>query len=465
MMVYVQAIHQNLCKSNDNRLPLLQSGKPGRRAGMFVQGVSVAVSCLASFSMTSAAQAAPDSGLEARIKLLENELRSVKRELAERDEKAEPVSENGKNDAIVDDSAWREIEIGETKVEIGGFVDLDVHVSSYSDGDVPSGSIGRDLYLPQLTPVSPDRQSSGVTYTDFSAKTSRINLATVTPIGERAISTRIELDFLLSPGGNERISNSYNPRLRRAYVDLDGWRIGQDWTTFQTLQAMPESASFFAPAESQVFVRQPVIRYTTGNLQLALENPNTNIEGVGLTGDGALPDAVLRYNFRGKSYDVALSALFRQLSYRKAGVKARAFGWGVSLAGRFYIGDDDIRFSLQGGEGIGRYVGLGIAPAAVLNAASTDIVPIPVLSGNIAYRWVLGSTSISGGYSFIRIDNDKKLTAPTATAGSQSVFVALTRRLTPKLSIGAEFLYGQREIESEFQGDISRFTFSVRQGF
>ncbi len=439
--------------------------RPGRRAAGITRGIWLSVSGLVSLVTASAVQAASDRDLEARIKLLENELNAVKEQLADRDEKTNPVSRTAQDEIIVDDSVWREIEFGETRLEVGGFVDLDVHLSKYSDGDLVSGSIGRDLYLPLLTPVSPDNPTSSSIDTDFSAKTSRISLATVTPVGNHAISTRIEMDFLLSPGGNERISNSYNPRLRRAYVDYDGWRIGQDWTTFQTLQAMPESASFFAPAESQVFVRQPMIRYTTGNFQLALENPNTNLSGVGLTGDGALPDAVLRYNLRSKDYDIAVSALVRQLRYRDAGINAKAFGWGVSLAGRVYLGTDDIRFSLQGGEGIGRYVGLGIAPAAVLNAASTDIVTIPVLSGNVAYRWMLGNTSISGGYSFIRIDNHKELTGPAATAGSQSAFVALTHSLAPKLTVAAEFLYGERKIESGLKGDIRRLTFSVRQGF
>lgn len=464
-MVTASEIRHAPRKDSDGTSSLFSAHRRGPRAAGVGRGIGYSISGIVSLVAASVAQAASDRDLEARIKLLENELNAVKNQLADRDEKTKPASKIAQEGIVVDDSIWREIEIGETRLEVGGFIDLDVHVSRYSDGDLPSGSIGRDLYLPLLTPVRPDNPNSGSTDTDFSAKTSRISLATVTPVGNNVISTRIEMDFLLSPGGNERISNSYNPRLRRAYIDYDGWRIGQDWTTFQALQAMPESASFFAPAESQVFVRQPLIRYTTGNLQLALENPNTSIGGVGLTGDGALPDAILRYNFPGKGYDIAFSALARQLRYRDASINAKAFGWGMSLAGRVYVGADDIRFSLQGGEGIGRYVGLGIAPAAVLNAASTDIVPIPVLSGNIAYRWVLGNTSISGGYSFIRIDNDKKLTAPTATAGSQSVFVALTRRLAPKLSIGAEFLYGQREIESEFEGDISRFTFSVRQGF
>lgn len=452
-------------EDTDTASPLFSAFGSGRRAAAIVRGVGFSISGLAGLVAASAAQAASDRELEARIKLLENELNAVKKELSDRNEAIKAVSKTAKDEIVVEDSVWQDVEIGETRLEVGGFIDLDVHFSGFSDGDLPSGSIGRDLYLPVLTPVSADNLTSGSTDTDFSVKTSRISLATVTPVGNNVISTRVELDFLLSPGGNERISNSYNPRLRRAYVDLDGWRIGQDWTTFQTLQAMPESASFFAPAESQVFVRQPVIRYTTGNLQLALENPNTSIDGVGLTGDGALPDAVLRYNFRGKNYDIALSALLRQLKYRDAGINATAFGWGMSLAGRFYIGTDDIRFSIQGGEGVGRYVGLGIAPAAVLNATSTDIVPVPVLSGNIAYRWVLGDTSLSGGYSFIRIDNDKNLTGSTATAGSQSVFVAMTRRLAPKLSIGAEFLYGQREIESGVKGNMRRFTFSVRQGF
>ncbi|MEO1222499.1 MAG: hypothetical protein AAFY42_14390, partial [Pseudomonadota bacterium] len=285
--------------------------------------------------------------------------------------------------------------LGATEIEVYGIIDLDVHLTKFSDGDLPSASIGRDFYLAQLTPVAPGNPGGGGYDTDFSIKTSRIGLTSNTPLGDGMVNSRLELDFLLSPGGNERISNSFNPRVRRAYVDYDGWRVGQEWTTFQALQAMPESASFYTPSESQVFIRQPMIRYSIGNLQLALENPNTNVAGVGLVDDGVLPDAIVRYNSTGRSHNIALSGLFRQLRYRDGPIDGKAFGWGLSLAGRVNLGADDIRFSLQSGQGMGRYVGLGIAPGAAIDVSGSKIEPIDSFSGNLAYRWVLGTTSLS----------------------------------------------------------------------
>ena len=338
-------------------------------------------------------------------------------------------------------------------------------MTKFSDGELPSNSLGRDQYIAQLTPVSATPSSEDGYDTDFTAQSSRFALSTTTPVNGSVLATHMELDFLLAPGGNEAVSNSFQPRLRRAYVDYKGWRVGQEWTTFQALQAIPESASFYTPAESQVFVRQPMIRYTSGNFQFALENPNTNVMGVGLVDDGVLPDAIARYNFKGDNYNVALSAIARQLRYETPTIDGEAFGFGVSVAGRVNLGKDDVRFSLQGGEGLGRYVGLGVAPGAVIDASGTDIEAIPSVSGNIAYRKSMGDFSLSGGYSFIDIDNDIALTGTGVTSKSQSGFIALTKKIAPKLTWSGELLYGEREIESGLTGDMQRFTFSVRQGF
>ncbi|MEQ3747681.1 MAG: hypothetical protein ABNH53_15770 [Henriciella sp.] len=114
---------------------------------------------------------------------------------------------------------------------------------------------------------------------------------------------------------------------------------------------------------------------------------------------------------------------------------------------------------------MGRYVGLGISPGAVIDASGNDIEPIPSYSANIAYRKVFGDRSLSGGFSYIGIDNDVALTGDSATSQSQSWFVALTQNLGKNFSVGAEYLQGKREIESGLEGQIDRVTFSVRKGF
>ena len=74
--------------------------------------------------------------------------------------------------------------------------------------------------------------------------------------------------------------------LRRAYLQLDRWTIGQDWTTFQNPAVLPESTDYVGGAEGTVFVRQPLIRYSAPlgksvTLHVAAENPESGTASLG----------------------------------------------------------------------------------------------------------------------------------------------------------------------------------------
>ena len=75
------------------------------------------------------------------------------------------------------------------------------------------------------------------------------------------------------------MSNSYSPRLRHAIVKWNKWTFGQTWSTFMDVSVLPEALDFVGPAESTTFIRQSMIRYTSGNLELAVENPQTFVSG------------------------------------------------------------------------------------------------------------------------------------------------------------------------------------------
>lgn len=420
---------------------------------------------------TALPAAAQDSTLS-RLQALEAEIASLKAQIAIASSdveliKARPTPMGAKAKKMKPSKGFM---VGDTNVRVGGFVDLDVHLTKTTSGQISEAAIagaGLDQYIPALTPVGPDSTDNDIR-TDFTVQSSRLAVSTSTPAAKGNIQTHIEMDFLLSPGGNELVSNSFNPRLRRAYVDYNGWRVGQEWSTFQGLHAIPESASFYAPAESQVFDRQPLIRYTKGNFQFALENPNTRIQGGPSIGDdGLIPDVVARYNMKGGWGIVSLSGIARQLSYKTDTIDAEAFGYGASIAGRVKVGEqDDIRFTLQGGEGLGRYIGLGVMRGAQFDAATGDIDPIGSISGNVAYRHVMGPWSANVGLSYLDIDLDESILAnATSTKKSQSAYIAVLRKVAPKMTVGMEFLSGKREVVSGEDGVINRATFSVRQGF
>ncbi len=156
--------------------------------------------------------------------------------------------------------------------------------------------------FPGTIPVG---DGDGESYLDFHVKESRINFKSTHNLDNGAkIGTFIEMDFQLPPGGNERVSNSFNPRVRHAFVTYNKWLVGQTWMTFFNVGALPENLDFVGPAESTIFGRQPMIRYTTGSWQFAAENPETTITPYGGGGrivadDNTVPDLVVRYNMKG----------------------------------------------------------------------------------------------------------------------------------------------------------------------
>ncbi len=358
---------------------------------------------------------------------------------------------------------------GNTNITYGGFIDIDAHLTDVSDGDLAPTSITRDFYIPGATPVGGSGESEPDF--DFTAQGSRFFFATSTPTGRGEIKSRLEFDFLGSPGGNERVSNSYNPRLRVAWAEMGNWRIGQDWSTFQNTAAIPESASFLALSDGMVFVRQAQIRYTNGNFQASLENTDTTVTPFGgggriEAGDGAMPDLVARYNLRGDGVNVAFAGIARRLSAEVGGIDGEAFGWGVSVQGRVSLTDtSDLRFSATAGEGVGRYIGLNAINGAVATA-SGDLEAIPVYGGLIAWRQELGeSRRFNVGYSYLEADNDVSLTGMGATRSVQSGYAALLTTLPGGVTLGGEVMIGNRELENGTSGTISRITLSTKYTF
>jgi len=185
-----------------------------------------------------------------------------------------------------------------TDVKFGGYIKIDSMWSDFSAGTISGNSIGRDFYVASTVAVSETDVSDDAVF-DMNARQSRFNMATTTQLASgKIIRSKIELDFVVSPGGNERVSNSYAPRIRHAFITYDGWLFGQTWSNFQNVAALPETMDFVGPAEGTVFVRQAQLRYSTGGWSFAIENPESTITVNGArleTDDAVMPDVSVKY--------------------------------------------------------------------------------------------------------------------------------------------------------------------------
>ena len=120
--------------------------------------------------------------------------------------------------------------------KFGGYIKFDAMASDYSGGDLAPASLGTQFYVPATIPVG-GTPSEGPDL-DLQARETRINFKSDHVLGSGdKLSTFIEMDFFLGAGGNERVSNSYNPRVRHAFVKYNKWLFGQTWSTFQDVAA------------------------------------------------------------------------------------------------------------------------------------------------------------------------------------------------------------------------------------
>ena len=359
--------------------------------------------------------------------------------------------------------------IGNTDVSYGGYVKLDAMWSDYSASVPAGGSIGRDFYVPSTTPVGEDNDSDAVF--DMHARQSRFSLGTATKLDNgKTINTKIEVDFLASaPGGNERVTNSYAPRIRQAFVTYDGWLFGQAWSNFQNVGALPETLDFVGPAEGTVFARQSQVRYTTGNWSFSIENSESTVTVDGArvaTDDASMPDFTARYAHKADWGELVFTGLARQLTYKQNGIDADTSSFGISASGKVNFGQNNLKFMLTQGSGLGRYVGLNVAHGAVLDG--DDLDAIDSTSGFIAYQQHWNSQWRSTFlYSFFSADNNTDLLAVTGdpTEMSQSYSANLLYSPVKKLTFGVEFKHAERELESGADGDMERLQFSAKYVF
>jgi len=430
------------------------------------------------FALAQTPQSRAD--LEARVKALEEALASVRAEL----------DASKQRDVAADDKIVRVerqvaaipapvapaapvdgFKVGDATIKIGGFIKAEALVSDFKDGAPPAG-LGRDFYLPSAIAVGAPAANQDFV-TDLHAKQTRLWINATSPIGQ----IYAEGDFQTSPGtqASERTTNGTNFALRRAYFANGDWLFGQDWSTFQNVGALPETPDFIGPTEGTVFVRQVQARYTnklsdTVNLQFAIENAeaaSVTPASAGLVenDDDQFPDVVGRVNFKNDLGEFTIAGLARQLRVAAGSTSEDTLGWGLSASGKIKVGEqDDIRFMLTGGDGIGRYVGLNLAPDATDTA--TDFEAIGVLAGFIAYRHVwakdLRSTAM---YSFQNIDNTTGLVSTTSTDSAWSAAVNLFYTPVKGVDLGVEYRHAERELFNGLSGDLDRLHLVAKRTF
>ena len=357
--------------------------------------------------------------------------------------------------------------VGDTQVKFSGFFKLDAMVTDteYGQLDFPA----RDFYVPSLIPVS--GESEGPKY-DTHARQTRFIFNTTTALDNgKTIGGHLEFDMMSTVGGDERITNGYSPGVRHAFFTYDRWLFGQTWSTFMDVNALPESLDFIGNTDGTIFVRQPQVRYTNGNFQFGIENPQTTLTPFGggariVTEDSSLPDLVARYNLKGDWGTFSVSGLARQLSYDTGVSDETETAFGISASAKILLSNNnDLRLTISSGDGIGRYLNLNTANDAVI-ADDGSLEAITATGAAVAYRQVWNAHWRSNFvYSVFEADNDTDYTGTGVTKTTHSGSVNLLYQVASKFMVGMELRYANREIEAGADGDMTRLQFTAKYDF
>lgn len=358
-----------------------------------------------------------------------------------------------------------------TKISYGGFIKLDAIYSDYTGGK-PTNTAIEDFFVTPDIPVG-GPESARYTSTNMTAGTTRFYFASDTDADVGNVSTLIEMDFTVSDQGNERISNSWANRLRHALVkwNYDNNKsilAGQYWSTFQNESVLPANVDIGAPVGS-VFVRQAQLRWGLGNFMLAAENSRTVLNGMATDdlADG-LPDLVIRYNNKAGDLNWSTAGILRSLTFDNGlGGNDQMYGYGLSLAGKWTLPASDVRFMLNYGDALGRYMGLNAFNDGYVNNQG-QIATFEQMGGFIAYRKVLSDRWEAAFTLAVALaDNPEEQDyagAADLARRYQTGHLNLKYSATDALSFAGELIYGEKELEGGLDGEVTRLLMSVKYG-
>ena len=349
---------------------------------------------------------------------------------------------------------------GNVDFTIGGYAKLSAIYSDTDSGKI-TNELGRNIYLPSATPVGAGDSHQVL---DLTARESRFNFKAKTEQDGHKLGMVLEMDFLGTTNGNEVVSNSYSPRLRHFFFTFDNWLFGQTWSTFMDTGALAEAVDFLASPEGIVFIRQAQVRYTAGDLQIALENPESFVSGSSDRDVNTLPDLTANYKLKGNWGHMRLNGLLRLIEVDDPGVQESEPGYGIGVSGKIKVGaTDDIRFSANYGDGMGRYTSLGLVKDGILIGGKIETVKSVAATAAYHHAWNAKSRS-NIIFSMADIDN------PTGAAGtenksSSSIQINYLYSPVKQVSYGIMYLAAERETENGDDGKLSRIQATAKYSF
>ena len=352
-----------------------------------------------------------------------------------------------------------------TEIEISGYVKADF----IYDLDEATG----DVFVPES--ISTSGQDEGRFRAH--ARQTRLRVKTSTPTDWGPLKTHLEGDFF-GGGGNEVFSNSAGFRLRHAYGSIGGILAGQTWSNFMPIESYPSTVDFNGPAGIP-FIRQAQLRYTVPfddhlSFSASLENSEfsgRSAAGVAFSESTTLgiragvdqaPDFTAAVTYKDDWGLVKLAGLGRYLgSPMDAG--DGEIGWGVNASGNASLWPGGkIQGQFTYGDGVGRYIINGFGQDAFVDA-SGDVQTIEAYGVTAQVLQDL-TDEFTVGVAYGRAEfMDSVVAGDLDTV--QTIHGSLFWSPHPRLTFGAEVMWGEREDAGGADDDAIRLQTSVQVNF
>jgi hypothetical protein len=362
-------------------------------------------------------------------------------------------------------------------VKVSGYIKADVlyDLDAKSGDRINYGSI----------PLSGSTSDKTTGHFRMHARESRISIQSKIDTSMGQLKTVIEGDFYgggtNSPAGSEVISNSVNFRLRHAYVQLGGWLFGQTWSNYVDVKSFPENLDF-SNDTGQAFLRQSQLKYTMPYndfvLSFSFENPEADfIDDVGVkrsNGRDAMPDISGRILYKKSWGHVSLQSIFRKFMVDDGTYEASSNGFGLGLSGKInFFDDDQLRFHLSSGDGVGRYIQEAANTAAAVTGVGTanlDMQTQRATGGYIGYQH-LWTENIRSNFNagFLAVDwNESVLGSAVTNLQNKNLYsyhVNIIWQVITAAELGIEFSKAHREQVDGQRGEVNRLQFSAKYKF
>jgi len=375
----------------------------------------------------------------------------------------------------------RQAESGRVKVPVGTTIEFGGYAKLDFTYDLDQG-MGDTANIGGLTPGANDGGG-------FRARQSRFFFKTSTDTAQGPVNTHLEFDFF-GGGGNQVLSNSYNPRLRHAYGTWNGILAGQTWTNFMPIEFYPNTLDFQGPT-GLPFIRQAQLRYTMPvndqlTISASLENSEfsgrnaaaitaTNPTGlVGettgnvATGNGGfnadldeLPDFTIAALYKGDGFGLKAAGLLRKLNTPQD--TDDEIGWGINLSGSADLWQGGkLVASGTYGDGIGRYIIDGVGEDGFVDAAGNlHTIESWGAAAQVSHDFT-NQVSAALAYSYYKVEDTF---LPNTTDNLSIVHASLFYKPNKRVLIGAEVIYGERELANGQDVDATRLQTSFQFNF